>query len=128
VGLPQTWWPTNYIVLFTTQDLFWAAVSITLIGWGALGVGGPIGRFLGSKMVGYLGKISYGLYIYHGFAPVLVPWVFRELGVGYPQVGYTRATLLVSISLASAMISWHIFELPINSFKKRFPYPAQQET
>lgn len=127
LGLAQNWWPTHYVILFTTQDLFWAAVSITLVARAVLGDHSTVGRLLGGRTVAYLGKISYGLYLYHGFAPVVVPWAFKELGLAYPQVGYTRAALLVCISSVSAMISWHILESPINSIKKRFPYPALEK-
>jgi peptidoglycan/LPS O-acetylase OafA/YrhL len=65
----------------------------------------------------YLGKISYGIYIYHniflGFAIQIILlrlqfnfWLFFGI--------YIAGTILISI------ISWELFEKPILNFKKRF--------
>lgn len=67
---------------------------------------------LQAKPVIYLGKISYGLYVYHHF----MPWVFLHFRVANEQVFYLPVTILVSA------LSWHLFESPINNLKNKFNY------
>jgi peptidoglycan/LPS O-acetylase OafA/YrhL len=50
-------------------------ISFLLIWKSLLGFQSVVGALLNNKVFIYLGKISYGLYIYHN----LVPWVFRCL-------------------------------------------------
>jgi peptidoglycan/LPS O-acetylase OafA/YrhL len=85
--------------------------------------------FFKNKTLGYLGKISYGIYVYHNlmyhlFAMVgfdrrmLSDWSVKGYLVYflvYP-VFYLIATILISI------LSWELFERPINNLKRYFPY------
>ena len=40
-----------------------------LIFWVSRDSRGPVGRFLGWTPISYMGKVSYGLYVYHPFMP-----------------------------------------------------------
>ena len=85
--------------------------------------------FFNNKTLGYLGKISYGIYVYHnlmyhlfamaGFdRRLLHDWSAKGYLVYflvYP-VFYLLATILISI------LSWELFERPINNLKRYFPY------
>ncbi len=62
----------------------------------------------------YLGKISYGLYIYHPFAILLLIAVFKMERNLFLLLPVTIITILVS------MLSYHFFEKPILSLKYRF--------
>lgn len=72
----------------------------------------------------YLGKISYGMYVYH--LPVI--WFLLALQLEYQDrlrvnfhLGQTRTyflVLLVTVMIAS--LSFHLFEKPINNLKDRF--------
>jgi len=67
----------------------------------------------------YLGKISYGLYIFHNFMydlkPVLLPTI--------PLLRFVPGVLVALIAtILMAMISWHCFEKPFLAMKKYFPY------
>ncbi len=67
----------------------------------------------------YLGRISYGLYVFHLLSWPLVEW----LGKFYPalsKIDQTLSTGLVTIILS--MLTWHLLEAPFNSLKKFFPY------
>ena len=74
------------------------------------------------KAVLYLGKISYGLYLFHQ----LVLWIVFETGSSYaPFVffkNHTAVGVLVALSaiIAAASLSYHFFERPILLFKTRF--------
>ncbi len=85
--------------------------------------------FWTNKWVSYLGKISYGIYVYHNFMyhifalagfdrNVLTDWSFKGylvFFIVYPFF-YFLVTILISI------LSWELFERPINNLKKYFPY------
>ncbi len=92
------------------------------------GFGGFIGWILNNRIIQYLGKISYGLYVYHNF----IPWLWRCItGKEYrfilpipsvhipwlnkPIVALTAEFFLL-IGIAS--LSWFIVEKPLNDLKK----------
>jgi peptidoglycan/LPS O-acetylase OafA/YrhL len=58
-----------------------------------------------------LGKISYGVYLYHGF---LMPYLH-----GTP--GPLRAAVLIAATIALAALSWVLLERPILRFKDAAP-------
>lgn len=83
--------------------------------------------FFGSRALRWLGKYSYGIYVYHhALKPIwiaylwergIVPWV----GTGWAAtLFYTVAATAVSLGLA--WLSWHLFEARILALKKYFPY------
>ena len=67
----------------------------------------------------YLGKISYGLYVFHNFCyAVDVPLV-----EALPWLGFVPGPVLVfAVVVSLAMLSWHLFEGPINRLKDYVPY------
>lgn len=73
-------------------------------------------RLLALKPLSYLGKISYGLYVFHLPCLVLAAFWFGP----YMQHGTAVPALLLTIGLS--MLSWHLFESPINDLKRYFPY------
>lgn len=77
-------------------------------------------RFLRNKMVVYIGKISFGIYVIHNF----VPWVLAKLGLiklfNISILFYALVYLLITILFAA--ISWKYFEKPLNNLKHKFPY------
>lgn len=69
----------------------------------------------------YLGKISYGFYLFHSYAFTLSQHIY----VKYPQanaIDYVLGTFL--LTFAAASLSWHFFESPINKLKRHFPLGA----
>jgi peptidoglycan/LPS O-acetylase OafA/YrhL len=115
-------WPTHAVVQFAARDLFWAAVGVVLVSAAARGLPGFLGRVLGGGPVAYLGRISYGIYIFHEFTPAVVPWLLDLVGLPFPPEGYGRAALLTGLSVGMAVVSWHALEAPLNRLKTWFPY------
>ncbi len=92
---------------------------------------------LNNKTLIFLGKISYGIYLYHNF----MPWIWQtfvnklnQFNVHIPLINsympvkfsgalviLERFALLVLIS----WLSWIIIESPINKLKDRFSYKSQ---
>jgi peptidoglycan/LPS O-acetylase OafA/YrhL len=71
----------------------------------------------------YLGKISYGLYIYHLFAKTLL--VALVSAAGLEQKSTVRvllyfATAALTVLLAS--VSYRFFEMPFLKYKERFTF------
>jgi peptidoglycan/LPS O-acetylase OafA/YrhL len=71
----------------------------------------------------YLGKISYGIYVFHVFVPIGLLWVAHQLGRHYSDAPGPANFILVSLTtIALAALSWQLFERPINDLKRHFPY------
>jgi peptidoglycan/LPS O-acetylase OafA/YrhL len=111
------------IILFFTVDrivlprLFFAIFCFWLIGKASYNQFN--GWFLENRIVIYMGKITYGLYVYHYFMPYLYKTLFNLEGMKY-------APLYFITTVAVASLSWFLFEQPINNFKKWFPYGVRQ--
>lgn len=109
-GLPANPGQTLYAVAFA-----W------LIGTMRCGLAGPAGDLLGWRPLAWLGVISYGVYVYHMFAPRIVGWALRvakapaELQSGLPFFAASAA-----LTLAAAALSWRFVEQPIlNQCRRR---------
>jgi peptidoglycan/LPS O-acetylase OafA/YrhL len=74
-----------------------------------------VSRFLAFRPFAYFGQISYGLYLFH---PNCLGWSGKYFG----PTTLTNATIGLLVTLLAAMLSWHIFEKPINALKSRFTY------
>jgi peptidoglycan/LPS O-acetylase OafA/YrhL len=74
----------------------------------------PLGRFLSSRVMGYLGTISYTMYLSHQMILDLV----KHLGL--PAL-LSVGTALLGVVLWSAL-SWHTIEKPLQSLKNKRVY------
>jgi peptidoglycan/LPS O-acetylase OafA/YrhL len=95
-------------------------VSLTaawLVGRAAEGFSGSFAAFLTARPVVYVGTISYGLYLFHGF----MPYVLGRYVPGFLEMSWVaRAVLLTAATLAIASVSWRFFEAPILRLKDRW--------
>lgn len=72
-------------------------------------------RALGSKPMRHLGKISYGIYVFHLFGL----WLSDRI-VGEASAPYVRLAVGILITLTLAEISYHLLERPFLLLKERF--------
>lgn len=84
----------------------------------------PFTRFLSHKAMVALGKISYGLYVFH-FGIFVLATALLSRWVGVQQLSYPRHTapvLLLSLALTIllAMISYTVLEKPFLQWKEKF--------
>lgn len=100
--------------------------------WGALLVvamkpDGLLNRFFSAPWLIFLGRISFGLYIYHSFfANLLRDHIYQNL---LPITNGDRALALClyipiayALSIAISLASWKWFEKPIQSLNRHFKY------
>jgi peptidoglycan/LPS O-acetylase OafA/YrhL len=103
----------------STLGLFgYPAVALSCFGIVAATLGVST-RFVRSDALTYLGKISYGLYVYHLLGFWMAERLFRQLR-GFHIVLYPIAALCFTIVLGS--ISYRFLESPFLRLKKRFTY------
>lgn len=74
-------------------------------------------RVLGSKSMRHLGKISYGVYVFHILGLRLSEMLVEQVGVSAP---YAQLVIAIVITLALAEISYHLLERPFLLLKERF--------
>jgi peptidoglycan/LPS O-acetylase OafA/YrhL len=96
-------------------------------------------RYLEWRPLRYLGKISYGLYVYH--SPII--WFsgrIADLGVDSSLLKPLTAIIALLVTIMIASLSFHLMEKPIINLKDRFfpihpsdepvniPLPATKQT
>jgi peptidoglycan/LPS O-acetylase OafA/YrhL len=97
-----------------------------IVAQASMGFRGPVGRLLSFKPVLYVGRISYGLYVFHYFAPAAIGYIGRQTGLetAFRDPAFALPAYAV-FSLIVAALSWHLYELPINRLKRHFAYPRR---
>jgi peptidoglycan/LPS O-acetylase OafA/YrhL len=90
---------------------------------------GLLNRFLEWRPLRYLGKISYGLYVYH-FPIIWFAIRVRDLGVVDPYAKPVIALISFTGTLLVASLSYLYLEKPLLNLKDRFfalnPEPTQK--
>ena len=99
------------------------------------GIRGPIGRFLESRPMTFLGRISYGIYVFHMFAPFFWNYFFYSFPIpgyrimyrfGIPETVYEHPLFLIVMysifTLTTATVSFFGMESPLMKLKPCFPY------
>jgi len=83
----------------------------------AAGFTGAAGRLLTFRPLLLIGVISYGIYVYHVFAPELLIRAHLRSHSHTMNFGMD-----VAISFLLPLASWYCYERPINELKRHFPY------
>ena len=106
-------------------DLGIALISLSLVYLATTTGPSLIRRSLELPPVRYLGRISYGIYLYHLFLIPIGRVAAREYGVPAPERGLEMFLVYGGLSIVLATISWYAIESPINRQKRRFPFPPR---
>ena len=102
------------VPLEVALDLGVSLSAAWLVGRATGGFAGIAGRCLSVRPVVYLGTISYGVYLFHGF----MPYVLGRYVVGFVDIAWpARALLLTAATIAIASLSWRFFEKPLLALK-----------
>jgi peptidoglycan/LPS O-acetylase OafA/YrhL len=102
-----------------TDQLALAIIVTSLIEAITAGKGKHTARILSTSPLVYVGRISYGIYLYHMFAPNFLNALKAPEFLRHGPLGFL-VMMLTTLFVASA--SWFAIERPINSFKHCFPY------
>ena len=78
-----------------------------------------LGAPIRSSVLEYLGKVSYGLYVYHVAALALVDRYYRAHGVTHEVL---RPILGLIVTIGVAAISYRYLEMPFLKLKQRFTF------
>jgi peptidoglycan/LPS O-acetylase OafA/YrhL len=90
----------------------------------------PLGVAFNAAPLRFLGKYSYGIYVFHGFVVVglreIIPmWkLMPKVGGSFLAAIAVHLTLGVAISIAAALLSWHLYEKQFLKLKRFFEYRA----
>jgi peptidoglycan/LPS O-acetylase OafA/YrhL len=118
--------PENNIFLALTESvdavfLAWA-LSAALIGFKR-----PYAQVLEWKPLLYLGRISYGIYVYHVFVIILISPLLVPYGLTQDHFAYARIGVLLIATIAISSFSWHYIEQPFLSWKKALAVGATRK-
>jgi peptidoglycan/LPS O-acetylase OafA/YrhL len=121
---------TGVVARRTVKVLAFSLVSLWLVARAVRGFRGPVGKFLASRPMVYLGTISYGLYLLHVFVPPLLAQIAESCGgsFAFKELSPTlRFGVMFGVTLPLAMLSWHVLEKPLNDLKRWFPYVPREQ-
>lgn len=79
---------------------------------------GPVAWVLSLRPLQWIGKVSYGLYLWHW--PVIVWMTPRRIGIS----GWHLDAARVGVALAATTVSYYVIERPIRTRRFRLPVPA----
>jgi peptidoglycan/LPS O-acetylase OafA/YrhL len=101
--------------------------NLALILFARFGGKGLAPPLLGNRVMVYLGKRSYGIYLYHNFLFAMI----GDLGIaGLDRPGWPMIIVGSTLTIATASLSWRYFEHPLLRFKRLAPYvePTRQSS
>lgn len=108
-------------ILDAIRPLAMNLLFVPLIAAAALGFSGATGRLLENRTLIGLGRISYGLYVWHLLsAAILVRFFDIRIESLRPLA---QLAAFAGTTLALSLASWFLLERPVNQLKRFVPYP-----
>ncbi|RWF23382.1 MAG: acyltransferase, partial [Mesorhizobium sp.] len=92
------------------------------------GLRGTLGWLAERRPLLFVGRISYGIYLYH---PILLAYAVKAqpwIPLNVSEQGPGRLLVAGTATLVAASLSWFLAERPLNSLKRYFPYVARPST
>lgn len=106
--------------IFVSNSTSLALVFCWLVYGAAQGFRGPAGMLLEWRPLQFLGKISYGVYVYHIFTLPVIAFLLKPFAIKLSRLGLAGALGSAALTLLIAGVSWRYLESPINRLKSRF--------
>ncbi len=117
--------PNLNMITVVLENTITSGLLVWLINRAGQGFSGVMGTILELKPLVYLGKISYGIYIYHLLVAYVISAMFPHIDLTYQTV-FIQFVFNTVATLVVAMLSWHLIEKPINDKKRYFGYTKMQ--
>ncbi len=118
--------PGDHLAVVLFQRLLISVVALWFVAGASAGFGGVGGVILNNSLLQYVGRISYGIYVFHmmvpGYAVPLLLRITNRLGVPLSPGFWSHRLLSLAVLLVLASASWYLFEKPINGLKRYFTY------
>jgi peptidoglycan/LPS O-acetylase OafA/YrhL len=99
------------------SDLAYSLIFVWIIFCASQKIPGP-GKLLDFWMLRYLGKISYGMYVYHPFMPYLCVKGGSLLGWSLSDHPFYLTALSAASTVLASSISWRVIESPLINLKR----------
>lgn len=121
----RTHWNQDFIYYRLTVEYALANFTLFALIAAALEEGSAFARFLSVRWVCWLGKMSYGLYVFH---LLYRPWFINSLRpmllkrVSDPGASIVTVTSALALTVALGMLSQRFIEKPALSLKRHFSY------
>ncbi len=116
--------PGDHLLVVLFQRFVISVLSLYLVVQATVGMTGIAGGVFNNRALQFVGRISYGIYVFHMLVPsFLTPFVFRVLNHfrTMPAISENTHRLVSAVLLLGvASLSWYLFEKPINNLKRHF--------
>jgi len=109
------------LALAVWRQVLQGVVFAWLVRRAVVGFKGGAGRLLAHHWTIYVGRISYGLYLIHAFAPLVFEAGLRAAGLDghIPRQPLFRALAAAATTLLLASAMWRLVEAPCQRLKRR---------
>jgi peptidoglycan/LPS O-acetylase OafA/YrhL len=84
------------------------------------GFTGIVGKVMEFRPLLYIGKISYGIYLYHYFVPSIISDHFKQLDAIINNSTELQALTYSITTIIIATASWHLIEKPVMALKEKY--------
>jgi len=111
--------PTNPWVDGLPEVLEGIVAGYLLIG-SVHGWRGVIGQILSWNPLRYIGRISYGIFVYHLLLLFFCEPYLSRYGVGPDGAAWPWALLMLGVTILVSALSWHFIEQPTSKAANRF--------
>jgi peptidoglycan/LPS O-acetylase OafA/YrhL len=111
----------NFVMFAVVQAVVFAA----LIHLAARGLRGWVGRVLEFSPITYLGRISYGIYVYHPFMKEGAREGVLRIAPQTPEEGWAVIACALAATLIVSSLSWALLERPLNRLKRHASDPME---
>jgi peptidoglycan/LPS O-acetylase OafA/YrhL len=110
------------VVAALTYSFRWPLVNALITGLILIGATkwGIMEKWPKSRLVGYLGRTSYSLFLIHFIVLVVVATVWVRLGWTEPAAALAGLVVAYILSLATSFVFYHLVEVPADHLSRRF--------
>jgi peptidoglycan/LPS O-acetylase OafA/YrhL len=110
----------NEILLSTVGPSLLSPLFLCIVVLAVMHEGSWVSRVMGNRFLGWVGKRTYAIYLFHIPAISLLGAAFRYYG--FPHFGIVLALSALCLTLGAASLSWWLIEAPLIKYGHRHKY------